>query len=158
MAFNWYFVFYFIFHFAHRPLSKSHCNAISFLVSDLSKINSRPFNERAHLARRKVLKASGVGDNGQLIRRFPVPLFTGEHVGGVTRWEKESRKREIEPIRRKTRSKRGRPPGALAKERENFAVTRLGSLNRVLNGECIKKSLCANRLPTTSANWSLNLI
>lgn len=75
-----------------------------------------------------------------------MPLFTGEHVGGNTRRKREQEARD-RPIRRKKRSKGGRPRiHAFVKERKNFAVTRLGSLNRVLNGECIKKSLCANRL------------
>lgn len=70
------------------------------------------------------------------------------------------RKREQDaqdqPIRRKKRSERSRSrvrecararahKRGRERDENNFAVTRLGSLNRVLNGECIKKSLCAGR-------------
>lgn len=72
------------------------------------------------------------------------------------------RKREQEardrPIRRKKRSKRSRGPRvhAHAKERKNFVVTRLGSLNRVLNGKNALKSPYARTGSDDVREWSLS--
>lgn len=71
------------------------------------------------------------------------------------------RKREQEardqPIRRKKWSKRSRGPRVHAhtKERKNFAVTRLGSLNRVLNGKNALKSPYARTGSDDVREWSL---